>query len=1300
MNTAIPKSVPNTNLIEDDNLTSCDPCLLSMLESHALTHPEDIAVQDLTASHTYGEFFHQVVKNANDLSSAIDDQVSRIGLYFSPSADMVLGAWSILASNRAYLPLALDYPTERLRYMVEDSGIQVVLTSEHLKEQLTSIVTEGIKIVTLEELNNLPTSSKTNGNTDVSSERLAYVIYTSGSSGKPKGVMVTYQNISNQIAFMKNQFGFDRSDRIIQKTPSSFDAAQWEILAPAYGSRLIVGPEGCYKDPDAMLETIIDEEITVLQCVPTLLQALVDHPLFPDCESLNQVFSGGEILTRNLAKQFFNKMPDASLTNLYGPTECTVNASTFTLSQSSINTYPDAISIGKPVANTMYHVLRENGEPALVNEIGELHISGIQVSNGYHNRPELTAEKFIKNPKAFLPGHEILYKTGDLVKQDNDGNTHFIGRADSQIKLRGYRVELDEIRLAIENHNWVKTAAVVVKDDARTGHQNLVACVELDETQAALMDQGNHDSHHQSKSNKFQVKAQLSNSGSLSLEGRKPEHIINLSGKTASKEQRARAFGRKTYRFFESDTRISKDILLSLLEHQPPAPCSMGNQGRISLENFGVLLRNFGQFLSEERLLPKHAYASPGALYATQMYFELSGMEGLQPGIYYYHPVEHCLIHIRALPEDCAPCFNIHFIGKRSAIEHVYKNNVLEVLEMETGHMLGLFDELLPEHAHSVSQNLSVSRDTLPEWYEGERSDYYLGSYRIENHTPSTTSDAVQILVQAHENKVEGLPAGLYRYRDGDLDFMTNRVIEKSDVIAINQKVYERSSFGISMVCNSEDKDSHYVHLGRALHRFQSNHQLLGMMSSGYSSKSGNDLPSALKIRSIVSEFNLPVESFYFCIGGAVSQEQYQSEGMYEDSVHMKGPAEMLKEELEQQLPNYMIPNKVLVLNNLPQTVNGKVDLAALNQLDALKSLDINREMVPLCTEAEKKIGDIWCRVMKWESVSAQDNFFESGGNSLTAVALVNRINGSFAIKMPLQVLFEKPTIADLAKWVEENGNKQHENARFIRLSKGSKDPVFCWPGLGGYPLSLRSLADGLFTDQSLIGIQALGINKDEVPLASVKEMAAEDIKQIKALQPNGPYTLWGYSFGARVAFETAAQLEAMGDEVKALYLLAPGAPVTQMEREKAYSHEARFDNPVFLAILFSVFAHRIEGKLLDRCLQLCRTEDDFVSFICQRFTELEESLVKRIIRVVAMTYGFSYQFDELANRKLNTPITILKAQGDHYSFLENSPPFSQHPPKIIELNVDHYQVLKEAGIQELKQLLQNEHDLEDALTA
>lgn len=1260
--------------------------LLGMFSEQVSQNPNKIAVTDCNGSLSYLDFYLAVMNTGKYLADIQVSNENCIGLYCEASIDMVCGAWGILASGNAYLPLAPEYPSERIRYMIQDSKVRVIYTQEHLKAQLEAVVPEYVTVVSGADIP-LPFSDGTVSlfNTvcsNITPENLAYVIYTSGSTGKPKGVMIQHHNIAQQMVFLKQCFSFGEHTRILQKTPMSFDAAQWEILAPVFGGHLFVGPSGCYRDPDVMVEALLKYDISVLQCVPTLLQALVDHPLFVDCKELKQVFSGGETLTRQLSKEFYGVRPESELINLYGPTECTINSSYFRVCSEELDNYPSAISIGKPVAQTQYHILRNDGQPTLVGEIGELYISGPQVAKGYLHRPDLTEDKFVPNHISKDPGHSRLYRTGDLARCDDEGNVHFAGRADNQVKLRGYRVELDEIRHAIEKHLWIKNAALVINNDARTGSQNLIACVELDKTQAAIMDQGNHGAHHQSKANKHQVKAQLSNAGCRQSEECAGKLKIELKGKDATDRQKEKAFGRKTYRFFDRHHPVTKEELTALLTFEQPKPLSC-DVVQLTESQFGELLRHFGQYISDERLLPKYSYASPGALYAAQMYLELNGLFGWPAGIYYYHPVEHCLIKIKTLVQSEVSVFKLHFIGKRDAIEPVYKNNILEVLEMETGHILGLFDELLPNLGLSIGRHHQLEQ--LPGWYDGKKHDYNLGTFEICSSESAPEIEPPELYVQVHSNRVLGLTKGLYQFVNQDFEYLSDQLIMKRDVIAINQEVYDRASFGISIVENTSEQAMRYISLGRTLHKIQSNPLLLGVMSSGYSSKTGNDLPSAIRMRQILNTQGKDLKAFYFCIGGGISEEQYFSTGMKEDTVHMRGPTEIIRDDLMSQLPQYMIPNKVVIIDKLPQTANGKVAYQALKALDVVVNCGSEKKFVPLVTETEKQLGEIWCRIMKWDTASAEDDFFECGGNSLTAVAMINRINQTFEIKVPLQILFKSPTIKQLAKWIDSQDEHTQSVSRLIELNNTQQRPVFCWPGLGGYPMNLKLLADQVAPERQFFGVQALGINEGEIPLSNVQEMAKADIELIKAVQPDGPYTLWGYSFGARVAFETAYQLEQMGETVETLNLIAPGSPQTHCDLEQMNQGEALFSNPVFVTILFSVFAHTIDGALLQSCLNQCHDEDSFVKFMCKRFPVLQEDLIRRITRIVQVSYNFSYTFEELAGRKINTPVTIFKAQQDNYSFIESAPAFSKVPPKIVNLQADHYQVLKEQGVAELK---------------
>ncbi|MDQ3405096.1 MAG: amino acid adenylation domain-containing protein [Actinomycetota bacterium] len=1241
-----------------------------MLRASALAHPDRTAVscgQDRLTFRQLNERGERIAGHLRRLRVAPDEPV---GIFMEPSVDLMTSVWGVLHAGSAYLPLSPDYPDERIRYMIADSQTRIILVDESLTRRLSRLAPPETQIITLAQ------AGEDHGATAVGPRQLgslAYVIYTSGSTGRPKGIEVEHRGIVNQMRWLAAACGLDGSRTVLQKTPLSFDAAQWEILAPACGSTVVMSEPGVYGDPERLIELIMTNSITAMQGVPTLWQALVDTGRLSRCTSLTQIFSGGEALSKSLAVELLDALPGCELVNLYGPSECTINTSAHTVDPDTVQYGPDVIPIGKPVDGVAYYILDENRSPVAPGASGELHISGVQLARGYLNRPDLTADRFTKNPFSTDPRYGRLYRTGDLARWNADGSVQFLGRTDSQVKLRGFRVELDEIKVAIEAHDWIKRAAVVVREDPRTG-ANLVAFTELDPTKAAVMDQGNHGAHHQSKQSKVQLTAQLSNLGHRDDPDR-PR--VELPGSAPTAHQRQKVFARKTYRFFEGGE-VTRDDILQLLAERPPRPAGPRVLETLTLAELGEVLRYFGQFPSTERLLPKHGYASPGSLYATQLYLELSGVAGIESGHYYYHPVEHALLLIRKT-RAVGPVFRVHFIGRRSAIEPVYRDNIQEVLQFEAGHMIGLFDAVLPAYGLRIAEGEPAPE--VKDELECADEDYYLATFEVATTAIGDADDVVDFYVQAHPGRIADLPGGQYHYVDGDLRRVSDELVLKRHVIAINQQVYERASFGISLLSSATDPWTRYVDLGRALQRLQMNSIGLGLMSSGYSSETGHDLLSARRIAEVLGTGH-GVAS-YFAVGGRVSEEQRLSDGMKEDAVHMRGPAEIIKDDLAERLPRYMVPNRVTVLDAFPLTANGKIDVPALRALDKATADHTDAPIVAPRTPTEEAIAGLWQQALKRSSVSIRDDFFASGGHSLTAVSLIGQINREMGVSLPLQVLFESPTIAELARRVDRDSTTAL--SRLVRLrADGARQPIFCWPGLGGYPMSLRLLASKLHMDRPVYGVQAHGINPGEVPYSTFAEMAERDIELIRRVQPTGPYVLWGYSFGARLAFEVAHRLERAGERVENLILLAPGKPPVESDEQPVTDKPLSFDDTTFVSILFSVFAGNLDQPALGECLAATKDEDTFIAFVLRRFEHLDEDLVRRLVGVVRQTFRFEYTGEEFAERRIVAPVTVFTAGGDQDSFIDGDHAHLLTPPTIVRLEADHYSLLRTSGIDEL----------------
>ncbi|WP_328333338.1 amino acid adenylation domain-containing protein [Kribbella sp. NBC_00382] len=376
---------------------------------------------------------------------------SRVGLCLQRSVELVVGLLGILKAGAAYVPLDPTYPDRRLEFMVADAGIEVVLAHGATLDRVPA----GPTVVRLDA--ELPAS------TDVAATAGAgdgaYVIYTSGSTGQPKGVPTTHRAIVNRLEWMQREYRLDGSDVVLQKTPFSFDVSVWEFLWPLLaGARLVVArPEG-HRDPAYLAGLIQAEGVTTLHFVPSMLAVFSEAVELSSLTSLRRVVCSGEALSGEVARRFLKALPGRELFNLYGPTEAAIDVSHWTC---SVDDEAAMVPIGRPVANTQLYVLDSRGEPVPVGVPGELYIGGVQVAEGYLNRPELTERHFVADP--WRGGR--LYRTGDLARWRRDGVIEFLGRLDHQIKLRGFRIELGEVEAAVRAVTGVRDAVVVGRDN-------------------------------------------------------------------------------------------------------------------------------------------------------------------------------------------------------------------------------------------------------------------------------------------------------------------------------------------------------------------------------------------------------------------------------------------------------------------------------------------------------------------------------------------------------------------------------------------------------------------------------------------------------------------------------------------------------------------------------------------------------------------------------------------------------------------------------------------------------------------
>ncbi|EPG8301435.1 non-ribosomal peptide synthase/polyketide synthase [Pseudomonas aeruginosa] len=378
-----------------------------------------------------------------------------VGVAMERSIEMVVALMAILKAGGAYVPVDPEYPEERQAYMLEDSGVQLLLSQSHLKLPLA----QGVQRIDLDQADAwLENHAENNPGIELNGENLAYVIYTSGSTGKPKGAGNRHSALSNRLCWMQQAYGLGVGDTVLQKTPFSFDVSVWEFFWPLMsGARLVVAAPGDHRDPAKLVELINREGVDTLHFVPSMLQAFLQDEDVASCTSLKRIVCSGEALPADAQQQVFAKLPQAGLYNLYGPTEAAIDVTHWTCMEEG----KDAVPIGRPIANLACYILDGNLEPVPVGVLGELYLAGRGLARGYHQRPGLTAERFVASP--FVAG-ERMYRTGDLARYRADGVIEYAGRIDHQVKLRGLRIELGEIEARLLEHPWVREAAVLAVD--------------------------------------------------------------------------------------------------------------------------------------------------------------------------------------------------------------------------------------------------------------------------------------------------------------------------------------------------------------------------------------------------------------------------------------------------------------------------------------------------------------------------------------------------------------------------------------------------------------------------------------------------------------------------------------------------------------------------------------------------------------------------------------------------------------------------------------------------------------------
>jgi amino acid adenylation domain-containing protein/non-ribosomal peptide synthase protein (TIGR01720 family) len=413
-----------------------DTTLVALLDEQAASTPEAEAVAFEGDRLTYAELHANANRLARRLVACGAGRGSVVAVALPRSLELVVALVAVMKAGAAYLPIDPDLPRERVDFLVADANATVVL------DDPASVLAPG---------DDAPPEVA------ITPADAAYVIYTSGSTGKPKGVVVPHGGVVNRLLWGQHRFGLTAADRVLQKTPASFDVSVWEFFWPLVtGATLVVARPGGHRDPAYLAELIASERITTVHFVPSMLGAFLAHADLSRCAGVRRVLCSGEALPPGLAAECQEAL-SAELHNLYGPTEASIEVTHWQCTPGELT-----VPIGRPVWNTRTYVLDADLTPLPPGAPGELYLAGVQVVRGYLKRPGLTAERFVADP--FGPPGARMYRTGDLARWTADGAVEYLGRVDDQVKIRGFRIEPGEIRAVLVERPDVTEAAVIVRD--------------------------------------------------------------------------------------------------------------------------------------------------------------------------------------------------------------------------------------------------------------------------------------------------------------------------------------------------------------------------------------------------------------------------------------------------------------------------------------------------------------------------------------------------------------------------------------------------------------------------------------------------------------------------------------------------------------------------------------------------------------------------------------------------------------------------------------------------------------------
>ena len=979
-------SIPRIRQFEQENINTAvipEETLVSLFERQSAKTPDNMAVIYGNTTMTYGQLQTRVNRTAAALFP-IQHHKPLVGIYMEKGMEQVIAALAVMKTGAAYLPLDVHHPSERTNLLLERAGVKVLLSQSWIKK-------EGIEAGQWLDVDTLPDVERKDGSLiPVQPEDVAYVIYTSGSTGEPKGVTITHKNAVNTIVDINRRFAVTEKDRSIALSNLNFDLSVYDIFGMlAAGGAIVIPQQAQLKNPAHWVALLKEKRVSIWNTVPAFMSMLTAFYGYQKiAASLRLVMLSGDWIPMTLPEQMKQIFPDAILVSLGGATEAAIWSNYYVVDQVS----PDwnSIPYGKPLTNQMLYVYNDRLKPCPAGVCGDLYIGGAGVAKGYWKDEVRTNKQFMIHP---VTG-ERIYKTGDLARYMPDGNIEFLGREDNQIKIRGFRIGLGEIEQAVGRFEQVKDVAVIADQSPQ---QQLYAFV-------TAKTKDNSWGHWELKTNGHKEIMDIA-SNMMLKENVEAVHLL-LEEMNVVSLCAAADILRKLGILTDDTGEFSIEDRMNQTEtDQRYEPL---------LKQWLEQLRQAGAVLKENREPDTFRCSHTFRQWSLVSQKVQTLQESMKNLVEYYLETQQIYVEVLQGKKEVVSLFldqeytaalrkldfyqrlNQYYYNALNLLlkqytERFYKDGKLAVLEIGTRFGTMLEEVLKNEESRKWEYTYCDESKFFLAEKESRHQGVHFEVFDVNQPDSPELKNGQKFHIILADNtlhRAQDINVTLENLRqlllpEGVLFFLENTTMNCFDLNIAG--LYE---YGFS--------------------RFMDERRETGIPFLGQQEWNRHLDSAHMKLIDLFSDRKEVTKVYGRCLYAAKSKECVSQI----DTSAMSGF-------LSTQLPEYMVPNHITVLNKLPVTANGKIDRKGLLKYTETVVKERKALIAPE-NEIEAFVAEVWKEMLRLETISVTDKFFEIGGDSLLAIQSMNRISKQYHTEISLQDIFSANTIRNLSRIIEE----------------------------------------------------------------------------------------------------------------------------------------------------------------------------------------------------------------------------------------------------------------------------------------